>query len=192
MNSKRISTEKLVLGAILTALVIVLQLLGSFIRLGGTFSVSLVLVPIVIGAAKCGVRVGGWLGFVFGVVVLLSGDAAAFLAIDVFGTVLTVLVKGTLCGVAAGVVYKLFEAKNQYLAVILAAVICPVVNTGIFFLGCVVFFMETVAAWGSAMGFENAAEYMFIGLAGGNFIAELVSNILLAPVILRILNLKKA
>ena len=180
------------LGAILTALVIVLQLLGSFIRLGGMFSISLVLVPIVVGAAKCGVRIGGWLGFVFGVVVLLSGDAAAFLAVNVFGTIVTVLVKGILCGVAAGVVYKLFESKNQYLAVILAAIACPIVNTGVFFLGCVVFFMETVSEWGSALGFENAAQYMFLGLAGANFIAELVSNILLSPVILRILNLKKA
>ena len=191
MNNKKISTEKLVLGAILTALVIVLQLLGSFIRLGGMFSISLVLVPIVIGAAKCGVRIGGWLGFVFGVMVLLSGDAAAFLAVDVLGTIVTVIVKGTLCGALAGVVYNIFESKNKYLAVILAAIVCPIVNTGVFFLGCVVFFMDTVSEWGSALGFENAAKYMFLGLAGGNFIAELVSNILLAPVVLRILNLKK-
>lgn len=191
-NQRRDTTEKLVLGAILTALVIVLQLLGSFIRLGGMFSISLVLVPIVVGAAKCGVRIGGWLGFVFGMTVLLSGDAAAFLAVNAVGTIITVLLKGTLCGVAAGAVYKLFESKNQYLAVILAAIACPIVNTGVFFLGCVVFFMQTVAEWGAAAGFENAAQYMFLGLAGGNFVAELVSNILLSPVILRVLNIKKS
>ena len=46
-------TANMVMCAILIALVVVLQSMGSFIRLG-PFSVSLVLVPIVIGAAVCG------------------------------------------------------------------------------------------------------------------------------------------
>ncbi len=191
-NQKQIrgSTELLVLGAILTALVIVLQLLGSFIRFG-MFSVSLVLLPIVVGASKCGIKVGAWLGFVFGVAVLLSGDAAAFLAVDVAGTIITVLLKGTLCGLCAGLVYKAFEKYNVYVAVVAAALVCPVVNTGVFLIGCVLFFMETINEWGQALGFANAAEYMFIGLAGGNFLFELGTNILLSPVVFRILNLKR-
>lgn len=193
MNStkqRRTSTETLVLGAILTALVVVLQLMGSFVRFG-PFSVSLVLVPIVVGAAKCGAKIGAWLGFVFGVVVLLSGDAAAFLTVDVFGTILTVMVKGIACGLAAGVVYKLLAKHNVYLAVVAAAFICPVVNTGVFLLGCVLFFIETVTEWGLAYGFENAANYMLLGLAGGNFLFELGTNIVLSPVIVRLLNIGK-
>lgn len=188
-NKSKESTKKLVLGAVLTALVVVLQLLGSFIHLG-PFSISLVLVPIVIGAAMCGYKIGGWLGFVFGVAVLLSGDAAAFFTVDVVGTIVTVLVKGTLCGLLAGITYKLVAKHNQYLAVMLAAVVCPVVNTGVFLLGCKVFFMSTIAQWGIAEGFSNAASYMFLGLAGGNFIFELVTNIILAPVILRVINFR--
>ena len=76
-RSNKLATEKMVIGAILTALVVILQYLGSFIRFG-PFSISLVLIPIVIGAATCGKLVGAWLGFMFGVAVLLSGDAAAF------------------------------------------------------------------------------------------------------------------
>ncbi len=184
------STKVLVLGAILTALVIVLQILGSFIRFG-MFSISLVLVPIVIGASKCGVKVGTWLGFVFGMAVLLSGDAAAFLAVNVAGTIITVLLKGIACGLAAGLTYKLLEKKNIYVAVIAAAVVCPVVNTGVFLLGSVVFFMETIGEWGAALGFESAVEYMFLGLVGGNFFFELGSNIILSPVVVRLLNFKK-
>ncbi len=191
MNTKRkMSTETMVLGAILTALVVVLQLMGSFIRFG-MFSVSLVLMPIVIGAAKGGVKLGGWLGLVFGVTVLLSGDAAAFMAVNPTGTIITVLVKGTLCGLAAGIVYTALEKFNQYGAIIASAIVCPIVNTGIFLIGCVLFFMATITEWGTALGFENAAQYMFLGLAGGNFLFELATNIVLSPVILRILNLKK-
>ena len=54
MEKQRIETRTLTGLSILTAIVFVLQLLGSFIRLG-TFSVSLVLIPIVIGAAMYGV-----------------------------------------------------------------------------------------------------------------------------------------
>lgn len=189
-NERKKQTQTLVLGAILTALVIVLQLMGSFIRFG-MFSISLVLIPIVIGAATCGWKIGAWLGFVFGAAVLLSGDAAAFLTVDVFGTILTVLLKGTACGLVAGLVYKAIEKKNRYVAVVAAAVACPIVNTGVFLLGCLVFFLPTITEWGLASGFENAAAYMFLGLAGGNFLVELAVNIILSPVIMRVLNFKK-
>ena len=95
-------TQKLALAAILTALVAVLQFLGAFIHIG-PFSVSLVLIPIVIGAALCGWQIGAWLGLVFGITVLLSGDASSFLAVSIPGTVGTVLVKGIACGAAAGI-----------------------------------------------------------------------------------------
>lgn len=189
-TKRREQTKTLVLGAVFTALVVILQLMGSFIRFG-PFAISLVLVPIVIGAAICGVKIGAWLGFVFGFVVLVSGDAAPFMAIDVFGTILTVLVKGTVCGLAAGLVYKALSRYNRYLAVVAAAVVCPVVNTGVFLVGCSVFFLKTITEWGVAEGFTNVAAYMFLGLAGGNFLFELASNIVLSPVIMRVLNIFK-
>ena len=190
MTNRKTQIERLTVGAIFTALVVILQLLGSFIRFG-PFSISLVLVPIVLGAALGDFKMGGWLGFVFGVTVLISGDALAFLAVSVPGTIITVLLKGTLCGAVAGLVYKLLENKNRYLSVITAAIICPVVNTGVFLLGCKVFFMDTITEWGAALGFPNVAAYMFLGLAGGNFLFELAANIILAPIVLRIINIFK-
>ena len=189
MNTKK-QTERVALGALFTALVIILQLIGSAIRFG-PFSISLVLVPIVLGAAVCGYKIGGFLGFIFGAAVLISGDAAAFLAVDVFGTIITVLVKGTLCGLAAGLVFKGLSRLNTYLAVITAAIVCPVVNTGIFLLGCLLFFMEPVTAWAAALGFADVGKYMIFGLVGGNFLVEMAVNIVLAPVILRIIALIK-
>ena len=50
---KKTDTKRLVMTAFLVVIVVVLQYMGSFIHLG-TFSVSLVLVPIVIGAALYG------------------------------------------------------------------------------------------------------------------------------------------
>ncbi len=174
--------------AMLTALVVVLQFAGSFIRFG-MFSVSLVLVPIVVGAAICGPLSGAWLGFVFGLIVLASGDAAAFLTINSIGTIITVIVKGTLAGLAAGLVYKLLEGKNKYVAVFSAAVVCPIVNTGVFLLGCLLFFMETINEWAIGFGYESVGAYMILALAGGNFLFELLFNIFLGPVIVTVIGL---
>lgn len=173
-----------------TAIVIVLQMLGSFIHFG-TFSISLVLIPIVIGASLYGRKAGAWLGFVFGMVVLLSGDAAPFLAVNFIGTIVTVLVKGSLAGFCAGVVYKALEKKNPTLAVAAAAVTAPVVNTGIFLIGCLIFFLDTVAAWGEAAGFPNVGTYMIVGFVGLNFLFELLFNLVLSPVIVRLISIGK-
>ena len=190
INNKRMSTKKLVIAALMTALVVVLQFMGTFVRLG-PFQCSLVLMPIVIGAATCGPKISAWLGFIFGMVVFLNGDAAAFLTVNAIGTIITVLVKGTLCGLCAGLVYNLLKDKNKFVAVLSAAIVCPIVNTGVFLLGCFVFFFETIESWGLAMGFGSAIEYMILGLVGGNFIFEVVTNIVLCPAIVRILNYKK-
>ena len=191
MAMTRSRTRALTGTALFTAIVIVLQLLGSFIRFG-PFSISLVLIPIVVGAAMYGAWAGAWLGFVFGVAVLLSGDAAAFMPVSPIGTILTVLVKGTAAGFLAGVVYRAVAKKNEWLGAILAAIVCPVVNTGIFLLGCVIFFLPTVAEWGRAAGFENVGTFMITGFVGLNFLAELVVNIVLSPVIVRLVKLGRS
>ena len=188
-KKQALTTKQMTLGGLLTAMVVVLQLLGSFIRLG-PFSISLVLVPIVIGAATCGPLVASWLGLSFGMTVLFSGDAAAFLAIHELGTIATVLLKGILCGLVTALVYKLLEQFNLYVAVLTAAVVCPIVNTGIFLIGCRLFFWETISAWGSGAGFENPAAYALLGLVGANFLFEMVFNLLLSPVIVRLLKIK--
>ncbi len=190
MNNK-VSTKSLVIGAVLMAIVIVLQLAGAFVRLG-PFSISLVLVPIVIGAAYCGPWMGAWLGAVFGVSVFISGDAATFLAINPLGTVAIVMAKGILAGLFAGLVYRLLAKFNRTVAVIAAAIVCPVANTGIFLLGSAVAFMDTMKIWASGMGFgNNVIGYMFLGLVGANFLVELAFNIVLSPIIIRFLNIRR-
>lgn len=188
MAEKKFSTRKLTGLAILTALVVILQFLPIK---GPFFLITLTLVPIVIGSALYGAFSGAWLGFIFGVTVLLSGDAAAFLTINIPGTIATVLVKGTLAGLAAGLVYKLASKVNRYFGVICSALVAPVVNTGIFLLGCRLFFMDTVNGWAAASGYENVGAYMILSLVGINFLIELGVDLVCSPVILRLINIRK-
>lgn len=190
MQNNTGKTRKLTGIAIFTAIVVVLQLLGSFIRFG-PFSISLVLIPIVVGAAMYGTAAGAWLGFIFGLVVLLSGDAAAFLGVNALGTIITVIAKGTLAGLCAGLVFRALTKKNTYVAVIVSAIVCPVVNTGVFLLGCLLFFMETINGWAAAAGFASAGAYMIVVLVGLNFVFELLVNVVLSPVIVRIISIGK-
>lgn len=177
--------------ALLTAIVVVLQLVGSFIKFG-QFSVSLVLIPIVVGTALYGWKGGSWLGLVFGITVLVSGDAALFLNVNIAGTIITVLLKGVLAGLVSGLVYKAFEKKNQYLGVVAAAVVCPLVNTGVFLIGCSLFFMDTIRQMADGAGFgSEVGTFMIVGLVGLNFVFELVVNMVLSPVIVRVVNIGK-
>ena len=187
---KKTNTKQIVGIGLFTAIVIVLQLISMALRFG-TFSITLVLIPVVVGAALYGVGAGAWLGLVFGFAVLISGDAAAFMVVHPLGTVLTVLCKGAAAGLISGLVYRLLEKKSVTLAVAVASVLCPIVNTGIFLLGSAVFFMPHAQAIGEMVGVDKAGFGVFIALAFGNFIIEVLMNGLLSPVFVRILKIVK-
>ena len=186
MNSNK--TRTVVGMGILTAIVIVLQVFASAIKFG-QFSITLVLAPIIIGAALFGPLAGGWLGLVFGIVVLFQPDTSTFLTINAFGTVVVCLLKGLLAGLAAGAVYHLLKEKNETVAVVTAGIVCPVVNTGVFLLGCLVFFLDTVRSWGAGAGYENVGAYFLFGFVGINFVVELAINLVLSATIVRILTI---
>ncbi len=190
--NKKMDTKTMVLGAVLTALVIILEIISASLGKAGMFRFTFSLVPIAIGAATCGMGLSAWLGLVFGLSVLLTGDAAAFLAVNPLATIVTVLAKGILCGLLAGLIYKLLAKKLPTLGVIVSAIMCPIVNTGVFLLGCLLFFMETLAGWAQGLGFgDNVAAYMIFGLVGINFLIEIGTNIVLSPVIVRLLQIRK-
>lgn len=184
-------TQTIVGMGMLTALVAVLQVFASTIRFGPV-SITLTLVPIIIGAALYGWKAGLWLGFVFGAVVMFTPDVAAFMAISVPATIVTVLLKGTLAGLCAGLVYAAVEKKNRTAAVIASGIAAPIVNTGVFLLGCAMFFMELVKAGAAEKGMsDNILTYFFIGMAGWNFLIELAVNMVLSSAIVFIIGIVK-
>ena len=179
-------TQKVVGMGLFTAIIVALQMLASAIKFG-PFSITLVLAPIVIGAALYGIGAGAWLVLTFGVTVLISGDAAVFLTINTIGTVITVIAKGMVAGIVAAVIYKAIEKKNKTVAVVAAGITCPIVNTGIFLIGCYLFFQDWLIAVFGTTGFAT----VITGLVSVNFAVELGINMLLASVIVRIIDLGK-
>lgn len=186
-KSNRFNANTIIGLGLLTAIVVVMQFISMGLRFG-TFSITLTLIPIVVGAALYGWVSGAWLGFVFGVSVLLTGDANTFLAVNIPGTITTVLVKGILAGLCAGLVYELISKKNQIAAVLVSAVIAPVVNTGIFILGSYVFFFDYLSELAEG---TNLFVFILVALVGINFFIELGTNLVLNPAILQIIRIGK-
>ena len=175
--------------ALLMAMVVVLQFVGGMLPPVGGFSISLVLIPIVLGGAMFGRKVGALLGATFGVVVAINcvtgadvGGAIVFQANPIL-CILVVLGKGILAGAASAFVFKWIAPKNVHVAMLLAAIVCPVVNTGTFIACMMLFFREVLAAWA---GGSNIVAYILSGLVLANFVPELIINVVFSPVGVRI------
>ena len=180
--------------AFLMALVLVLQILGGIIPPVGGFSISLVLIPIVMGAVLYGPKAGALLGATFGVIVYINcvtgadpGGAMVFQANPVL-CLLVVLGKGILAGLASGAVYKGLSKLNAHVAMLCAAIVCPVVNTGVFIACMLTFFKDVLAAWA---GGGDIIAYILSGLVLLNFVPELIINIVFSPVSHRLTKIVK-
>lgn len=187
-------TQRMVGLAIFTAIVIVLQLVATFIKFG-PFSITLAMIPIVVGAAVYGAGAGAYLGGVFGVVVIICcitgadpGGAIVWNA-NPFLCILVCMVKGCAAGFAAGLVYRLIAPKSVIGGTVAAAVLSPIVNTGIFYLGMSLFFRPVLLSW---TGETDVLYNIIIGLLGINFLVELGVNVVLSPIVVRILKAVKA
>ena len=71
----------------------------------------------------------------FGVAVLISGDAAPFLALNAPAAVIMVLLKGACAGLAGGLVFKAIEKAGEKNANRTALVTSPIAATTVFVVG---------------------------------------------------------
>jgi len=182
--------------ALLSALVVVLQVFFSQIRVG-VVTLNFVLVPIVIAGAlispMAGLIVGAFAGLTTFIQVFTSGDVfyVFLMTNNAFATALICIVKTAAAGFLAGLVYHLINGIGKsskgksYIGALAASVICPVVNTGIFVLGMLTFFGSafTADATFGPMAAGNVVSFVLVGLVGVNFFFELALNVVICPLI---------
>ena len=184
--------------ALMFALVVVLQVVSAVMPKLGPVSITLTLVPVVVGAILFGTSGGAVLGFAFGLIVLINcitgldqGGSILWNA-NPFFCALICFVKGIAAGVAPALIYRLVRGKKdsvgngrKYVSALASALIAPTVNTGLFVLGMFLLFKDTLYAWA---GGTDVATYVIVGLAGVNFLVELAINVVLSPAIVRIVD----
>ena len=188
--------------AMLIALVVVLQMVSAMIPpLGGLVSITLTLVPVVVGSILFGKKGGAILGFTFGLIVLINcisgmdpGGNVLWNA-NPFLTALICFVKGIAAGFIPALLYEVVKGKRtevsggrRYVASLIAALSAPIANTGLFVCGMLLFFMDTLHVWA---GGTDLVSYILIGLAGLNFLVEFLINMILTPAIVRIVEAVK-
>ena len=166
--------------SIFAAIIIVLQILATYINISG-FPITLTLVPIIVAGAIYGPKMSTLMGLVFGVIVLVMvimgadvGGAAMF-SVHPLITVIVCLLKGAMCGLCSGLVYKLFKKRNNKIALILSAITTPIINTFTLYLFIIMFF-------------DSSFKVMIGAFVSINFVIELLINALLAPGLLVLIN----
>ncbi len=188
MKENYFSAKRVTTLAILLALVIVLQAFGATVNIGPV-QLNFTLVPIVLGAIVLGRYEGAILGFACGVVVLIQvimGLVPFYTLIWTESPViaaLTCVVKTTVAGYLAGLLYKILYKKNKYVAVFVASAAVPVVNTALFIVGC-------IGMWGAIStiaGGENMLGFILVSLVTFNFFIELGVNLLVSPALFRVI-----
>ncbi len=192
----------MVQSAMLAALIVVLQTTAVIIKIG-PLPMSLVLVPIVIGACLLGAKAGAFLGFVFGLVTMIMGitgaDGFSLLLFQAkpFWFIVLCLLKATMAGLGSALIYqalgKALKGKNITVQTVLASISAPVINTGIFVVGMLIFYYGSLPSLfpDAVGGYNGTLAFIFIGLAGLNFVGEFVINLVLTPVIVRVVDIVK-
>lgn len=181
----------------IAALVVVLQLISNYIQFG-TVSITLALIPLVVGAILYGPLVGFGLGAIMGLIILAAPSTVMFLSFNPFGTVVLCVLKTGLAGLAAGWIYKgiiritALKKVKFPVAVITATLLTPLINTAIFVLGTAVLFqgvgittdagefVELVPAAGE-FGAAFTAAVGFVAVS--NFLIEFLVCVLLSPAV---------
>lgn len=181
--------------ALLTAVIMALHFSGVAIPAFGT-KISLVLIPIALGAMLLGPAAGAILGFIYGATVFVS---LGVMHMDPFTgflfdntpvmAVLICTVKTTAAGLVAGWVYRALSKKSVWLAVFVAAALVPTINTGVFVLGCFII-MGTINDYIASQGGGFTAVYFILILCAGiNYLLELAINLIFSPALERLVRL---
>lgn len=185
---KNKSIKKMTGLSLLTAVTVVLALLSNVTI--GTVNLNLALIPIVVGACIYGPSGGLFLGIVDGALTCVAPSTLSlFMTHNIPLTIILCLLKTGLAGLFSGIIYQLLKGKNDLVAVILAALIVPIINTGIFLMGVFMFFIPVYEKL--AGDTLNVARFILKSTLTFNFLIEFILNLILSPTIHRIIKYKE-
>lgn len=183
---QKFDTKTIVITGLLLAIEVVFQTLGNYIQFPFMpANINLTLVTIVLAAVWCGPVSAMILGFFNGIMALFSPSTIAiFMPINPAATVLVCLIKCTIAGLFASIIYRAFNKINRIAGmtagVILASIAVPVINTGLFSVGALIWFRPFLES-GVSNDCPNIGAYLIFGVIGLNFILELVTTLVVSP-----------
>lgn len=185
-QKNRFSAYRLTVLAILSALTVVFQLISSQLTIG-TVSITLSLVPIVIGAVLLGPSAGALLGAVLGAVNFVASFSNPFLLLLFQSAPIVYLLlcfgKTIAAGAVSGWIARFFHKKNSFVGVCLSSLATPVVNTGLFFAAMLTVFRAPIVSYFGEAAAADIVVFVAVTLIGINFIVEFAINAVLCPAV---------
>lgn len=197
---KKSSTVQLTVIAILVALLILMTVTGIGYIPVGPFKLTLLTLPVAIGAAVCGVKAGLVLGAVFG----LTSFATALFGLDALGALLlslgwkqavllfvTCVVPRIACGLLPALLHKALKKGNRTVADAVTCAAVALINTALFLGFFWVCFLsdlkndpQVIELFGGAVKSFGA---LFAIFAGWNAAIEVGVNLILGTAICKAL-----
>lgn len=184
-KSRRI--YRLVLTAMFIAIMLVMNFTPlGYITFGGAFAISLMTIPVALGAACTGIAGGTILGFVFGLTSFLQAFGIGFMidpsASPLFsenplGYTVTCFVPRILTGLAAGFIFSLFEkhGKVNLISFAVSSAAVPVLNTALFMSSYILFYSKT--------SFGGAVMTVLLTILTFNFLIELLATVVVGATV---------
>lgn len=177
MESKKFSTKQFVEMALLTAVIVLLAFTPlGYIRTFG-LEITLIVVPVTVGAVTLGPAAGAILGAVFGITSFIqcfgmSPFGAVLLSINPAATFIVCVVSRILMGWLTGLIYQGLKNIQQIkkAALVIANLIGPLLNTFFFMSTLLLFFYHTeyISGLAQSMGASNVFTFVvaFVGVNG--------------------------
>lgn len=192
---KRHHSDKLVRTALLTAIIFVMAFtpLGYF-KTGG-LSITLLPVPVIVGAIIMGPSTGAVLGLAFGITSViqcfgLEPFGTALMGINPIGTIITCLAPRAAMGFLSGVIFiALFrKGKSKLFAFAATGLFGALLNTILFMTSLVIFFYNTDFLQKIVSGMGTDGMFSFVlAFVGINGLIEAVACCILAGAVSRAL-----
>lgn len=177
MNKNKFSTKYLVEMALLVAIILLMAFTPiGYIKTAG-LEITLIVIPVAVGAVTLGPAAGAILGGVFGITSFIqcfgmSAFGTLLLGVNPVFTFLVCVPTRILDGWLTGLIYKGLKKTKIPSAgsVTLASLCCPLLNTT-FFMGMLVigfYNTEYIQSFVSALGAKNALLFIlaFVGVNG--------------------------
>ncbi len=188
---KKSNTFGLTLTALFTAIILIMDFTPlGYITTGG-LSITLMILPVSIGAVCLGAKAGAYLGALFGLTSFLMCfgigfmiDPTASLMFNAtpWGTFITCFIPRIIAGLGTALVFKLFAKKSikNAVAFSVSCAVMPILNTVLFLSFYVVCFKNTLLA-------EVAVKTVFLSAISLNGLIELAITVIVGGAVCKVL-----
>ena len=199
MKTTNTRTIRLVQMALFTAIIIILAFTPlGYIRIGA-LSITLIVIPVTVGAISLGPLGGAILGGIFGLTSLvqcfgIDPFGTALFGINPIGTIILCLAPRILMGWLTAMIFQAVKKvdKTKHVSHIVANLAGPVLNTVLFMTTLVIFFYRTDYIQGFVADFGTTGVIAFVlAFIGVNAIVEVIVSLLLGSAITRTLEVVK-